>query len=107
MVKGAALLPKNIDAWFGPVMDRVSQRFAVHTRLWTVVFSFMLVFAFHVDTFSIMAQLSSDAELRARVASGADALMSRAELGQRPRSRPRPIPPGGSCSAAPIASGRC
>jgi hypothetical protein len=80
MVKAAALLPKNIDEWFGPVMDRVSQRFAVHTRIWTVVFSFVLAFALHLDTFKIMSQLSSDAELRARVASGADALMSRAEV---------------------------
>jgi len=78
MVKAAALLPKNIEQWFAPVMDRVSQRFALHTRLWTVLFSFALAFALHLDTFKVMTQLSSDAELRARVASGADALMSRA-----------------------------
>jgi hypothetical protein len=80
MVKAAALLPRNIDEWFGPVMDRVSQRFALHTRVWTVVFSFVLAFALHLDTFRIMALLSSDAELRARVASGAEALRSQAEL---------------------------
>jgi hypothetical protein len=80
MVKAAALLPRNIDEWFGPVMDRVSQRFALHTRVWTVMFSFVLAFALHLDTFRIMVQLSSDAELRAHVASGADALMSRAEV---------------------------
>ena len=80
MVKAAAVLPRNIDEWFAPVMDRVSQRFALHTRVWTVAFSLLLAFALHLDAFRVMAQLSSDAELRGRIASSADTLRARADL---------------------------
>ena len=80
MFKASALLPKQLDQWFTPVMDRVSQRFALHTRIWTVMFSFALAFALHLDSFRVMSQLASDAELRARVSTSADALATRAEL---------------------------
>ena len=71
--------PPQIDRWFDSVMDRVSQRFALHTRLWTVFFSVLLAFALHLDAFRLLTQLSTDAELRARLVASADALVHKAD----------------------------
>ncbi len=72
-------LPAKIEQWFDSVMDRVSQRFVLHTRLWTVFFSVLLAFALHLDGFRLMTQLSTDAELRARLVASADALARKAD----------------------------
>lgn len=57
----------NLESLFNSVMDRASQRFVVHMRLWTVIFSVLMAFALHLDAFRLLTQLSSDAELRASV----------------------------------------
>jgi hypothetical protein len=69
----------KIDRWFDSVMDRASQRFALHTRILTVVFSLLLVVGLHLDTFRLIPQLSADSELRSRVLAGADALTRKAD----------------------------
>jgi hypothetical protein len=79
VVASAEELPAQIDRWFDSVMDRVSQRFALHTRLWTVFFSVLLAFALHLDAFRLLTQLSTDAELRARLVASADALVHKAD----------------------------
>ena len=65
---------EDLEAWFGTAMDRVSQRFAVHVRVWTVVFSIAIAFALHLDTFRILSQLAANTDLRAQVASASGAL---------------------------------
>ena len=60
-------------------MDRVSQRIAMHTRLWTVLFSIVLAFALQLDAIKLFTALSSDTELRARVVASADALSKKAD----------------------------
>jgi len=65
---------EDLEAWFGTAMDRVSQRFAVHVRVWTVVFSIAIAFALHLDTFRILSQLAANPDLRAQVASASGAL---------------------------------
>ena len=69
----------TIEQWFDSVMDRVSQRFVMTTRIWTIVFSVLLAFALHLDTFRMFTQLSSDSDLRARVLVSADALTKKAD----------------------------
>jgi|SRR5664280_368011 len=69
----------KIDQWFDSVMDRVSQRFALHARVWTIGFSVLLAFGLHLDTFRMFTQLSADSELRSRVLAGADALTKKAD----------------------------
>ena len=69
-------------------MDRVSQRFALHTRLWTVFFSVLLAFALHLDAFRLLTQLSTDAELRARLVASADALVHKADETLAPPAAP-------------------
>ena len=71
-------LTENVKTWFDSAMDRVSQRFVLQTRIWTVVFSALLAFAVHLDVFRLYTQLSSDAELRAKLVSSADSMTKQA-----------------------------
>src|SRR5262249_25087258 len=50
--------------WFNSMMDRVSQRFTLHMRIYTVVISTALVLALRVDSLYILSMLRSDAALR-------------------------------------------
>lgn len=79
LVDSAAGLPGKISQWFDSVMDRASQRFAVHTRIWTVVFAVLLSFALQLDAFRLYTRLSSTADVRAQVLASADALAKRAD----------------------------
>lgn len=74
----AAQLKNDVESWFNSVMDRVSQRFALQMRIWTIVFSVLLAFAAHLDAFRLFTQLSSDAELRSRLEGSADAMSKQA-----------------------------
>jgi len=79
MVDAAAALPGRIDQWFDAVMDRSSQRFALHMRIWTVIFAFVLAFGLQLDAFSLFNRLATDSQLRSQVIASADALNARAE----------------------------
>jgi hypothetical protein len=68
----------NLEAWFHSAMDRTSQRFVLRMRLWTVVFSVVVAFAIQLDSVSLLTQLYSDVELRARLVAGADAITNQA-----------------------------
>lgn len=68
----------DIKSWFNSAMDRAAQRFALHMRLWTVIFAVVIAFALHLDTFRFLAQLSSDSELRASLVAGSDAMQKAA-----------------------------
>jgi hypothetical protein len=79
MMTSAETLTGGINKWFDSVMDRVSQRFAMHARIWTILFSVLIAFALHLDAPRLLTQLSSDSELRGRLVSSADALQKRAD----------------------------
>jgi len=80
-----AISSKSVDVsvgvhqWFDSMMDRVSQRFVVHTRWWTVIFALILTLGLHLDTFTVMDQLSTNADLRNRLVSSSDALLKKAD----------------------------
>jgi len=77
MMEDAETLSRGIRQWFDPVMDRVSQRFALHTRAWTVAFAFVLAFGLHLDSLAILNQLSSSPDVRTRLLASADTLANR------------------------------
>jgi hypothetical protein len=68
------LAPDDLQSWFDATMDRVSQRFLTHVRVWTVVFSITVAFALHLDTFRLLSQLAANPDARARLAGASDAL---------------------------------
>jgi hypothetical protein len=69
----------RIHQWFDSTMDRVSQRFTVHTRIWTVIFAVLVAFGLQLDAFKTLTQLSTDAELRSRLVASADSLLRKAD----------------------------
>ncbi len=79
MMASAEHLSGSIDQWFESMMGRVSQRFVVHARIWTIVFSLVVAFALHLDALQLLRQLSADAELRARLIVSADTLAKKAD----------------------------
>jgi hypothetical protein len=79
LMASAEHLSGRIDQWFNSMMDRVSQRFVAHTRIWTIIFSVLVAFALHLDALKLLSQLSSDAELRSRLVTSADALTRKAD----------------------------
>ena len=64
----------RLSGWFNTIMDRVSQRFRTHMRLWTILASILVAFALHLDSFHLLAQLAASPDARARLASASDAI---------------------------------
>jgi len=54
----------KLEAWFNSSMDRVSQRFAMQVRIWTVVFAFCLAFGVHMDSLRLFEQISTNSAVR-------------------------------------------
>jgi hypothetical protein len=73
-------LKKTTEEWFDSVMDRVSHRFANSIRLITIAASFVLAFALHLDSLTLLNQLSTDADLRASVLLTSADMSRRADL---------------------------
>jgi hypothetical protein len=73
-----ARVERAITTWFDAVMDRTSQRFVALTRVWTIAFSLVLALALHLDALRFFHEISGNAELRARLVMGADAISQRA-----------------------------
>ena len=64
----------ELSQWFNTAMDRVSQRFTTHMRVWTVAASILVAFALHLDTFRLLSQLAANPDARARLAAASDAI---------------------------------
>ena len=64
----------DLRSWFETTMDRVSQRFVTHMRLWTVAFSIVVAFALHLDSFRLLSQLAANPDARARLAGASTAI---------------------------------
>jgi hypothetical protein len=56
------------EPWFNSVMDRVSQRFAMHLRIYSIAVSVVVVMSLGMDTLFIVNTLRRDATLRADLA---------------------------------------
>ncbi len=85
-VAGASERAAAFRAWFDTAMDRASQRFAAQMRLWTVIFSVVLAFGIQLDTPRLLERLSLDAEVRARLVAGAEAVTEQASAILSPAS---------------------
>src|SRR5690348_12292867 len=44
----------KLETWFDSTMDRVSQRFVLQIRLWTIAFAFVLAFGLHFDCMQLL-----------------------------------------------------
>lgn len=57
----------KVDAWFDTVMDRTSEVFKIYTRKITVAVAVLFALLLHVDSLSLLDQISQDGDLRARL----------------------------------------
>jgi hypothetical protein len=72
----------DLGGWFDATMDRVSQHFASHLRVWTIGFSLVVALLFQLDAVALFRRLSSDAELRTVLVANVESLRNRAEAAQ-------------------------
>src|SRR6266487_5909957 len=68
-----------IEEWFDGAMDRVSQRFAMTMRFWTVAFAILLAFGLRLDAVALLKKLSRDQAVRAKLVAGAEAVIHQTE----------------------------
>ena len=69
----------DLELWFDTVMDRVSQRFALRMRLWTVFFSLAVALTLHLDASVLLTAIRSDPQLRAGLVAAAGTMTKQAE----------------------------
>jgi hypothetical protein len=72
-------LKPKINIWFDRLMNRTSQAFIRQTRIWTIIFSVILAFVFHLDLISMFEQISTDPELRATLVITSESILNKAD----------------------------
>jgi hypothetical protein len=72
-------LEHEIGQWFDTVMDRLSDIFTRHTRVITVVVSVLFVVTLQIDSGEILRQITRSPELRAKLTTMSDSVLSQAD----------------------------
>jgi hypothetical protein len=87
----------KLETLFNSAMGRVSARFGLQMRLWTVLFAGLLALVLHLDSFKLLEQLWSNPQMRASLVNSQDAMM-------REAASVVALPPGSAAaSAEPLA----
>jgi hypothetical protein len=68
----------GVERWFKTVMDRANDRFARNCRAWTIIGAAVFAFGFHVNALNIFRSISSNPDIRAKLAANADSLAQQA-----------------------------
>jgi len=76
--KKAQQAADRLQSWFSSMMDRVSQKFAMYMRIWTVAFACCFAFGLGLNTMSLIADLYSNSALRNSLAAAADQVLTSA-----------------------------
>jgi hypothetical protein len=84
-------LQTQVNEWFDTVMDRTTERFILYTRWITVGIAFALAIGLQVDAIQLFKQLSTNAELRAKLIQGADATLKQAGAVLSDTQKPKPL----------------
>jgi hypothetical protein len=66
--------------WFDACMDRVSQRFTMQMRWWTVAIAIVTAFVVHLDALRLITQFWADPTERAELVTAADSMSRQAEM---------------------------
>jgi hypothetical protein len=69
----------DLERWFDRIMDRVTQRFTVSTRVLTLAWALAIAFSLHLDASTLFGQLASNPELRAKLVMSTDVMTQQAE----------------------------
>jgi len=71
-------LKSNFEGWFDTVMNRTTDRFVIHTRIFTIVFAILLAGGLQIDSLELIKTLSTDVALRNALIKSADRTLDRA-----------------------------
>ncbi len=74
-------IANELRAHFQSTMDRVTQRFVTHSRLFTIAISFPVAFCVQLDVSQIYLRLSADPKLRAELVAQAGQIVDESPLG--------------------------
>jgi hypothetical protein len=61
----------NLEAWFNKIGDRVSQRFTMWMRIWTVLFAFAISITLCLDSVQLLSDLYRNSNLRSQLVAAA------------------------------------
>jgi hypothetical protein len=81
-LKALAESNRITEAWFNSMMDRVSQRFAVNMRLYSIGVAAVLVVLAGIDTLHLISTLQTDAVVRSGLVAAADSISKSEGLSQ-------------------------
>jgi hypothetical protein len=65
----------RLESAFDSTLDRVRQRFTLQMRVWTIIFSLMFAFVYHMDSKALYSRLSTDPAWRASLNTVSDDLL--------------------------------
>lgn len=93
------------EDWFDGKMDRASQVFAQSSRIVTIVVSFVVAFALHLDASALLSRVSSNTELRGKLVASVDGLQKKAEEIQKREEEKTPLALGDAVAEAKALQG--
>jgi len=79
LVKSVRKTSQEFALWFDASMDRVSQRFAMQMRWWTVAVALITAFVLHLDALKLLTQFWADPGDRSALVSAADSMVKQAD----------------------------
>ena len=78
LVESASKSVGRLETLFDTAMSRVSARFSLHMRIWTVAFAGLIAFAIHLDSLQLLQQLYSNPQMRSSLVTSSDAMIKEA-----------------------------
>jgi len=69
----------QVDVWFDATMSRVSNRFAMQTRLVTIGCALVAAFALQLDAFGLVTRLYADSDLRTKLSGAAEGMLAESQ----------------------------
>lgn len=72
-------LEHQVGQWFDTVMDRSSEIFSAHSKVYTFLFAAILAFVWHIDSGQIYHQISTNSDVRDNLNRAADSVMAQGD----------------------------
>ena len=72
-------LEATVGQWFDTVMDRSSEIFSAHSKVYTFAFSALLAFGWHIDSGLIYRQISTNSDVRDSLNRAADSVVAQGD----------------------------
>lgn len=69
----------QVNQWFDAVMDRSSDIFSAHSKVYTFVFAAVLALGWHIDAGQIFHQISTDGDVRDNLNRAADSVIAQGD----------------------------